>query len=112
MFPSCSDSRMRRGRSYAGEREPFDAALSAVHEFWLELDFGCGRVVYIPVRRLLRRHKPSIRVREVVRRARCARCGLWPISAAIVERPDDQAEGRANALAGWRIELVIDDGEG
>jgi hypothetical protein len=103
---------MRRERSYAGEREPFDAALSAVHEFWLELDFGCGRVVYVPVRRLLRRYKRSIRVRDVVRRARCAHCGIWPISAAIVETPDGQAEGRTNALAGWRIELVIDDGEG
>lgn len=100
---------MPRGRSYAGEREPFDAALSAVHEFWLELDFGCGRVVYIPLRRLLRRYKPSVRLREVVRRARCEHCSLRPISAAIVETPDGQAEGRTNALAGWRIELEVAD---
>ena len=87
------------------EHEPFDADLSAIHQFVIEVEFACGRHVDLPVRYLLQRYRGSVRLRQALKRFRCRHCNCGIGSAALIERADSQASGRGTTLLGWRIEL-------
>jgi hypothetical protein len=80
------------------------APLRLLDDTWLELLCCRGRV-YLPVLMLSQQYGQQRPLGDVLGRLRCQHCGARPSGAALLERPDKQAPGRAGAAPGWRIPL-------
>ncbi len=78
-----------------------NAALPDLGDSWLEVHC-CGGVMYMPGR-LLGRGGPGARLRDVIARLRCRRCGSPPSAMALVDDPASGAAGGPPTT--WRIPL-------
>lgn len=68
--------------------EPELQPLSTMGGWWLSLDCGCGMHVDYPLRLLAQRAGATARLCDAMARMRCKRCGARPLTAKLVDRPD------------------------
>ena len=70
-------------------------ALRDLQGLWLRVQCACGRTTDRPIKMLARDHGGDALLQDLVPRLRCGRCRERPVSASLIESPQDGAKGYA-----------------
>ncbi len=83
---------------------PLDASLADLAPWWLETHCACGRVAFLPLRKLAGDLGWRTPLGSILPRLRCTRCRADPASVDMIDDPQTEMSG-AGGGKGHRLAL-------